>query len=258
LAVASAPAVNELRAPTSHALTQVRQMRRWLFGESGYGVAYGSQISGRGSTHSDLDMFFTSPTPLDDVEQDNLTTAVVALHEENSFDIDTEVSYEAKLHVSRSHLNSAVSLGGFNLSDAGELAIPQVLVNHAYLNSPEFVSRLVLNALTTEHVFLGGDSRQYMHDRLHAERSTALLAVNMVAWQQVFRLDGLVRVITQAVDGAYEDDYLGFTDRPYVRAMLRRGLRQLMREEIVFPLTEGLYRPRPDVLRTALAELAAR
>src|SRR5262249_7203141 len=148
--------------------------------------------------------------------------AVKALHHEHGLRLDTEVSYEIKLHATEPEIDAALRLRGFTLSPAGELRIPPVVVEPWFLNSTPFKRRLILNALTTPHVFLGGAVRRYRRHCMAAERAVALVALALLDPATEFTVAEAARALVTGADGACGEDFLGYGPGPQLHAVLHR------------------------------------
>jgi hypothetical protein len=143
-----------------------------VVGADGYALAYGSQARNPGPNDSDLDLLFVGPALRAD-RLEALIRDVVALHRKHGLRLDTDVSYEVKLHATPTQVRYAVAPRGFAVSQAGELGVPPIIPEPWFLNSEAFRLRLIINSLTTPHVFLGGDTCHYREHRTAAERVVA-------------------------------------------------------------------------------------
>lgn len=204
--------------------------------DGGYALAYGSHAQGVAGATSDLDLLFVGVAPVGAdrarLALDGLVTAVRALHHRHGLELDEEVDYEVKLHATAADVERAVALDGFVVDQAGRVVVSPVEVTDAFLNSPQFRLRLILNALTTEHVFLGGDHRAYREHVAAAERSVVLLALDLLGTPRI-RVEQLVRVLLGDGLGHTGRDYLGYHRVPHLLGVTHRGLAALAVDGVV-------------------------
>jgi len=218
------------------AFTDAARLAHLVHTDGGYALAYGSHAQGVAAATSDLDLLFVGTAP-SDAEQarvalDGLVSAVKALHHRHGLELDEEVDYEVKLHATPTDVERAVGLHGFDLESTGRLVVVPVEETVEFLNSPRFRLRLILNALSTEHVFLGGEHRAYREHVTAAERSVALLALNLLDTPRV-RVDQLVRVLLADDLGHTGRDYLGYHRVPHLLGVVHRGLAGLADDGVV-------------------------
>ncbi|WP_040801328.1 hypothetical protein [Nocardia higoensis] len=197
----------------------------------GYGLVYGSQATGPGRSHSDLDLVLVGRHRPGSRVMSDLIGAVRRIHDDFGLRVDTEVDYETKLFASFSDVDGAVGLSCFRRV-GGRLRPDPVVAEPGWLNSTAFAQRLLLNALTSEHAFLGGNVRRYRADRSRAETSLALLVVSMLGTTELTVLDA-VRVLTRSPDGAWGKDFLGYTPTAYLCSAVEAGLSSLADQNVV-------------------------
>jgi hypothetical protein len=106
------------------------------------------------------------------------------------------------------------------------LAVSAVVAEAWFLNSDAFRLRLLLNALTSPHTFLGGAIERYEEHRRYAERAVALLALTL-HHDTVIRVPEAAQHLAQHTDGACGEDFLGYQPGPHLDTVLRRGLATL-------------------------------
>jgi hypothetical protein len=233
---ATADDLPQRRAPYD-ALATAAELRAEYVGASGYGLAYGSHADGTAHTASDLDLLLVGQETLTVERQQALIRDVIRLHERHGFGLDQEVSYSSKLHATAVEVWEAVALGGFGLTADGEVIVDPVIVEPWFLDSRAFKLRLVLNALTVPHVFLGGDAPLYERHREQAERSVTLLALSLVDSREVPTTHELLRALTGDPEGACGEDFLGYDEgpsrSPALFSLLQRGLSALAQVGVV-------------------------
>ncbi|MEU7279040.1 hypothetical protein AB0A69_09715 [Streptomyces sp. NPDC045431] len=193
----------------------------------GYALAYGSHATHPGPT-SDLDLLYTGNQPLAHDRLAQLIDDVKHLHAEHGLTLDEEVSYTTKLYATAQEIESAARLDGF--TGVSDYATP--VGNPQMLNSPAFKRRLLLNALTTPHVFLTGDVHTYRRHVAEAERGCALLALRITGSGKI-RLADATSALLSSPEGLTEKRFLGYRPGPHLYAVLRRGLAALAYEHLV-------------------------
>ncbi|MFF0529417.1 hypothetical protein ACFYT3_13585 [Nocardia amikacinitolerans] len=197
----------------------------------GYGLVYGSHATGCGHSQSDLDLVLVGRNRPGLHVMSDLVAAVCKIHDDFGLHSDTEVDYETKLFATFYDLDRAVELRCFPRI-RGLLSPEPVVVEPRWLNSPEFAQRLLLNALTSEHVFLGGSVQRYRADRSRAERALALLVVSMLGTPEITVRDA-VRALTHAPGGAQGKDFLGYVPSAHLCSTVQSGLASLVARNMV-------------------------
>lgn len=235
-------------------LQEASRIRHQFVGDTGYGVVYGSHPSGTATSTSDLDLVLVSPQQLTPGQLDRLVNAVLRLHHDHGLALDTEVDYMVKVHATCADVTAAVSLRCFDTTDDGHLDVAPVVVEPAFLNSEPFRLRLLLNALTSPHTFLGGDTSLYEDHRRRAERALALLALALHD-KALITLPTAVRALTEGPDGARGKDFLGYDPGPHMFSVLHCGLAQFAVEGIVRDLDGTRFGHDPAARRAVIAQL---
>ncbi|MFC8528068.1 hypothetical protein [Nocardia sp. NPDC057227] len=197
--------------------------------EGGYGLIYGSQAVEPDRSHADLDIVLVGEERPGAAAMKELVAAVTRIHSDFDLRVDTEVEYETKLFASYTDVDHAVGLRCFPRS-AGRLRPGPVVTEKGWLNSSDFAQRLVLNALTGEHLFLGGNVHRYRVDCARAERALILLVSSMLGSED-FGAHEAVRALSCGPDGAEGKDYLGYHRNARLYATVRAGLARLSRRE---------------------------
>lgn len=216
----------------SAALDAAAALRHRFVGATGYGLAYGSHSAGTASATSDLDLVLISPQPLPSEQVTALVDAIQRLHHEHGLDLDDEVDYTVKVHATVADVADAVVLRCFPHDEQGRLTVPAVVVEPWFLNSDTFRLRLLLNALTSPHTFLGGGVELYEQHRRDAERAVALLAL-ILHHGMVMTVPEAQQHLAQHADGAHGEDFLGYQAGPHLDAVLRRGMAMLADDGLV-------------------------
>lgn len=191
---------------------------------AGYALAYGSHAHGTAGPHSDLDLLFTGPRPLTGAALDELVAAVIALHHRHGLDLDEEVPYRVKLHLTLDQAAAAAGGASFTILpvDGGTAPVPDTIREAWFLGTDAFAARLALNALTSPHVFLAGDVDTYRAHVLAAEQTLARLAAALTGRLSP-ALGDLLAALWRAPDGRSGKDYLGYLVAPHLLGVLARG-----------------------------------
>jgi hypothetical protein len=221
--------------PTEALASATRVLAGHFPGPGRYGIAYGSHACGTHGPRSDLDLLQVAPAPPVPDQARHLQDAVIRLHHDHGLDLDTEVAYEVKLIATHCDVQAALDHAPFPWPDSPEQPLaPAVPPDAAYLNSATFKQRLILNALTSPNIFLGGDLATFARHRDAAEASLALLAMRIIAhrWQQddlpAFRLSDALHAVTRGPGGVGGQDFLGYHPSAALLATLNRGLHRLI------------------------------
>lgn len=230
--------------------------RHQFVGAAGYGIAYGSHPAGSASARSDLDLVLIRSEPLLAEEVEALVDAVRALHHEHGLALDTEVDYAVKAHATCADVADAVGLRCFALDDVGRLLVRPVVVEPWFLNSEEFRLRLLLNALTSPHTFLGGDIALYRDHRRRAERAVALLALVLHGTSVITLVDAMAAVSDHS-SGARGKDFLGYSHSPHLYSTLAGGLAELAADGVVEDIDGQVFQYTRAALAAELRQLRA-
>ncbi|MFE4971510.1 hypothetical protein ACFRAR_05250 [Kitasatospora sp. NPDC056651] len=234
-------------------------LRAEYVGTGGYGLAYGSHADGSAHASSDLDLLFIGVEVLPPERLRALIRGVIGLHRRHGLGLDHEVSYAGKLHATVDEVEEAIALGGFTVTPEGEVTVDPVVAEPWFLDSRLFKLRLVLNALTVPHVFLGGDVVAYGRHRGHAEQAVALLALSLVDEDEEFRIHDVLRALTGDPGGVCGEDHLGYDEAsgrsPALFSSLQRGMSPLMADGAV-STRDGIHlRQDPDRRRRLIRAL---
>ncbi|WP_227999081.1 nucleotidyltransferase domain-containing protein [Nocardia australiensis] len=241
--------------PPLHIFDFASRIRHDYVGSSGYGLAYGSHACGDATPTSDLDLVLVGPTPLTSEAIAPLVSAVRALHNEFDLELDTEVDYEVKLFATFDDAGEAGSLRCFDI-ESPPLRVAEVVAEPWFLNSDKFRLRLLLNALTSPHVFLGGDVLSYEDHRHRAVRALALLALGLHAGSPISIGDALTAV-TVGPSGSVGEDFLGYHPSAQLHSTLRHGLAGLVTEGIISEIDSTHFQQDPDRTLSAIKQSTA-
>lgn len=210
---------------------------RYLLAGARFAVAYGSHARGT-ATDSDLDLLFVGDPPLSGEQMTQLAAEVQLLHHRYGLRLDDEVSYEVKLYATRDEVTDAIGFGGYDVDTVGRLTVPPVLVDPTYLNSAAFKSRLLVNALTSPHIFLGGDIGLYRKYQARAARTVALVALSFLDDAETLVVSDVVTALISDASGATGEHYLGYAeaDRPLLYGLLQAAFLHLTSHHVLSPL----------------------
>ena len=212
-------------------LADAGRLRTTAVGANGYALVYGSHAYRSTPSKSDLDLLYVG-APLPDSSLRQLIGNVVAMHRAHGLHLDTEVAYEVKLHADLTEVEDALALRGFTVVENGILRVAPVVVESWFLNSRAFKLRLILNALTTSHVFLGGAVDLYRQHCADADRAVALVALSMLDEIRPFTVADAVGVLVTGPDGATGEDFLGYASGPALHSTVQRGLADLEADRV--------------------------
>lgn len=207
-----------------HAIEDACELRRTYVGNGGYGIAYGSHAAGTASESSDLDLLFVTTTQLSEGIAADLIDAVLALHDRHGLALDQEVAYENKVHATCADMVAAFTLNCFPHDSCGLPKATPTSPSSQFLNSSTFRARLLLNALTTPHVFLGGSIVLYQRHVERAERALATLAAAACRNRPNPTVCDLVTAIVTGPDGETGQDFLGYQPTPHLYSTLQRAV----------------------------------
>lgn len=234
-------------------LNDAAALRHRYVGCDGYGIAYGSHATADRPSDSDLDLVLIAPTKVRRRQLPQLVTDVLALHDEHGLRADMEVDYHAKLHATFADVDAALRLECFNRDSSGHPDVSRVVPEPWFLNSRPFALRLLLNALTSPHLFLGGNAATYDRHRQCAEQSLATLALSLSGPPDTTSLDQVLDAIAPH-HGVNYKDFLGYRHDRHLASTLRRGMGALERRGVVRDVDGTRF----EVNRTAYSRLLRR
>lgn len=213
-------------------LKEINQFLMQHFKGSRYfSLVYGSHASGTHSLESDIDLFVVAESStLFDLNK--IKKFVIDLHKINKIKIDNEVPFENKLLINYPEAEEAARLKGFIIR-SGKVIIPPVVKTKKFLGSKEIRSRLLINALTTPHIYLGRDYRSYKNTKDIAERGITLLAMSNLN-QKRFKVAEVIKFLLMGKHGEEEEMYLGYKRHrsvvKYLHNLVAKNLKNLERE----------------------------
>lgn len=243
-------------------LAAVSEVAGGLSGRGSYAVAYGSHAAGQNNPRSDLDLLQVVPVSPSPRQLRRLIETVVGLHHDHGLDLDTEVTYEIKLVADHSEVMSALHHESFPMPySTRHPLVNAVPADPVYLNSETFKLRLILNALTTPNMFLGGDHVAFSRHTRIAQGSAALLAMRILAYEgelTTFTLGDCASALTQGPGGTEGKDFLGYRPSAHLLTTLNQGLHQLVRVGLTSIDAVAVWTPGPAWAGSATTTSALR
>ena len=180
---------------------------------------YGSYANGHADKASDVDMFVASNNlNIKDIE--SIKTFVIDFHRQNHLSLDNEVPYDVKLLVDYEDIENAINLNCFVVDENGQITIPKIEKTKEFLGSYNVKLRLILNALSSPHIFLGNDKEKYSSYKEKAERAVYKLATNLVQKGSQFTAKELVNVLLNSANDEDGELYLGYKKYKSVKKYL--------------------------------------
>lgn len=188
-------------------------------------LVYGSYASGHYRNTSDVDVFIV-------VEQYNnkdftkSLNFLTDLHVRYNLKIDNEVPYTNKLIVSYKDVMHAIALDPFTHKEEG-YHIPPIRKSKKFLSSQEIRWRLILNALTSPHLFIYGNKEKYLSFKNDMEKSIVRLALGLMGAQKP-TVKNLTKILLTSAHGEKGEMYLGYKKErkevvEYLKSLIERN-----------------------------------
>lgn len=219
-------------------------------GRKYFACIYGSYAYGKHNKKSDLDLFIA----FEDYSKKDfqkIKNFIVDLHIKNGLSLDNEVPYENKLLIKYIDLERAAFLGGLTLKN-NRFVIPKVVKNKSFLNSAKIKKRLVLNALTSPHIFVGNDSVFYNRIKNIAERNLVLLAIDIID-KNDFTIIDLMKKLYISSGGSEEELYLGYKNynkvKKYLKNILIKEIKLLVKKGRIIKIDTIISDVHPETLK---------
>lgn len=172
-----------------------------------FAVAYGSSAYGAAHAKSDLDIFIATESP-NQHDRAVLTDLIIEAHTSHNLGLDDEVPYENKLVVSFDDVAQAIALTPFPSTENGRF-VPPVVKSEEFLSSHPVRLRLLLNALTTPHLLIGGDEAIYAEFKAGAENAIVTLGTELSNSSSPSNED-ILQVLLVGSRGESGEEYLGY------------------------------------------------
>lgn len=180
---------------------------------------YGSYANGHANQKSDVDMFVAS-TDFGTEDLKNIKKFVIDFHKQNHLSLDNEVPYNVKLLATHDDIRNAIDLKCFTANKYGQIAIPKVEKTRKFLESYDVKLRLILNAFTSPHIFLGNDRESYLNYKIKAEKAIYKLAKNLLHKNKDITSKNLVNVLLNGPNNEIGELYLGYKNYKVVKDYL--------------------------------------
>ena len=183
-----------------------------------FACVYGSYSYGKYKQKSDIDLFIAIEK-YDKNDFKKTKEFIVNLHKNNDLKLDNEVLYENKLFIDYKDLEKAVFLCGLILAN-NRFIVPRVIKTKKFLASIKIKRRLILNAVTSPHIYIGSDDKFYKRIKNLAERNITLLAIDMID-SSSFTIKDLIKKLYKSESGLEEEFYLGYKKYDLVKNYLK-------------------------------------
>ncbi len=170
-------------------------------------LVYGSYASGHYCDTSDIDVFII----VEKYNSKDFTRSLnflTDLHDRYNLKIDNEVPYVNKLIVSYKDVMRAIALDPFIYKEE-KYYIPPIRKSKKFLSSQEIRWRLILNALTSPHLFIYGNKKKYLSFKNDMEKSIVRLALGLVGTQKP-TINNLIKILLTSTHGERGEMYLGY------------------------------------------------
>ncbi|MDD3287507.1 MAG: nucleotidyltransferase domain-containing protein [Alphaproteobacteria bacterium] len=208
---------------------------------TGFCLIYGSQATSTNTEASDIDIMFINKRKPPSIKA--YANFITKLHNNFGCKIDNEVPYDNKIVISYEEAKKAANLTSFIFAGK-ELIIPPIKKESIFLGSKHIKYRLVFNALTGPHIFVGGDVDDYKKIMNTAVHSLAILAM-AINGKNTFVVPDLIDALKRGESGAEGEDYLGYKDSQLVNnamwSNLNMGLNQLCKTHKIELVSPGKY-----------------
>jgi hypothetical protein len=171
------------------------------------------------------------------------------------------VSYSVKLYASSAEVAAAIAFDGFAVSASGDLSVPRLVASPAFLNSTQFKLRLVINALTGPHIFLGGNADRFDNDQVHACRAVTLLALSTLDQSDIVSVSHAIdALVVDRGSSATGQDFLGYTagDTATLYGLVQQGFAYLTEKGALRQVDGATFEHRHKVRRSLVLTAAAR
>lgn len=192
---------------------------------------YGSYISNHYSETSDMDIFIAVEKQNAD-DFDKVVNYFIILCARNNLKLDDEVPHKNKLIVSYDDVHQALLLRSF-VKNGFRYHVPPIVKSKEFLASPEIRWRLILNALTSPHECVCGDTQKYNIFKTNAEKAIMQLAYGLTEAMSPTHSE-ILTVLFLGPNGEGGEMYLGYKKE---------------REQTVRYLSELILRNRYDTIQ---------
>jgi len=193
---------------------------RDLFHLDCFMYVYGSCASKSYNNKSDIDLFIVA-REYSKADFKKIYDFIINLHICNNLILDNEVPYKNKLLVSYKDMESAIALKSF-IKKGNNYFIPIVEKNETFFSSKEIRWRILLNALTSPHIYLYGNKQKYSEFKNKAEKAILRLA-NGLMQKDNSTINDKINILFFGVNNEEGEMYLGYKkEREEVKKYLRK------------------------------------
>jgi arginyl-tRNA synthetase len=151
-----------------------------------------------------------------------------------------------------------LALGGFTIDPSGHVRVPPLVAEPRFLNSQPFKLRLILNAVSTGHVFLAGNLTSYRRHRARTDLALGLLTTGLLADHDSFTVADALTALTCGRGGEVGKDHLGYLPDPALYSALRRALAEAALSQMITDEDGHRFTQHHARRRALLAALTAR
>ncbi len=183
---------------------------------------YGSYTTEHFGSNSDLDIFIATEN-YEEKDFLEIRNFIVSLHIDHNLKIDEEVPYKNKLLILYEDIEDAITLAPF-IENKTEIKymVPLIKNDINFLSSKEVRLRLILNALTSSHVFVYGNKEKYEVLKKGCEQAIIRLAYGLSGKNNLKKED-ILAILLNGKNGAIGRSHLGYkTERREVIDYLER------------------------------------
>jgi len=184
-------------------------------------LVYGSAAYKMNNEKSDIDFFIVCDA-YNEQELDEVVNFVIELHKKYNIALDNEVPFSRKVLFSKSDFEDAIEGGGFIIKE-GKFTLPPVVKNKEFLDSSRMGKRLVLNALTSPNILIGGDREYYRQSSKKAFTNLVKIIYSAFNLKNI-ELEGFIKLIMGKGKKSGEN-FLGYKNFRVVYDFLENNLR---------------------------------
>ena len=152
-----------------------------------------------------------------------MVSFIKEIHKKHGLKIDAEVPHEKKILVSLQDFEKGIRGHGFEVKE-GRVYIPEIKKTPEFLSSDEIVMRLMLNAITSKHIFVTGNKKYYLEKRKQALENLIRLFMSAKNMQET-TVNELVENIIRKNKIEHGELFLGYKDNQVIRKHLKRKFR---------------------------------
>jgi hypothetical protein len=194
-----------------------KQLNKYFLPRKYFSCIYGSSASNEINIGSDVDLFISKRKFVSN-DFKNIVGVVENIHSRYDLPIDQEVPFSNKLLITTVEMNNSVNMFGIEVRN-NKFHIPDVVKSKEFLESDEIKFRLIFNALTTPHLYMGNDVNNYEKFKKIAEKNLIILACDMGNKLHLEKKHFL-KIITENSEGSKGEMFLGYKESDTVMRYL--------------------------------------